>query len=56
MLVRAFNVEDAEWVNARGGRAVLYSDAAAEGLLEWFDRGGWETPDELADEELEQVL
>ena len=56
VLVRAFNVADAEWVNARGGQAVLYSDAAAEGLLEWFDRGGWERPDDLADEEFEQVL
>jgi Kef-type K+ transport system membrane component KefB len=56
VLVRAFNVEDAEWVNARGGRAVLYSDAAAEGFLEWFEREGWVKPDSLADEEMEQVL
>jgi Kef-type K+ transport system membrane component KefB len=56
VLVRAFNVEDAAWVDARGGRAVLYSDAAAEGFMEWFEREGWLTPDELADEEREQVL
>lgn len=56
VLVRAFNVEDAAWVNARGGRAVLYSDAAAESFLEWFDREGWKTPDDLDDEEMEQVL
>jgi CPA2 family monovalent cation:H+ antiporter-2 len=56
VLVRVFNVEDADWVRARGGRPVLYSDAAAEGFLEWFDREGWRKPDELADEELEQVL
>jgi hypothetical protein len=56
VLVRAFNVEDAAWVNARGGRAVLYSDAAAESFLEWFDREGWTTPDDLDDEEMEQVL
>ncbi|MEX2467453.1 MAG: cation:proton antiporter [Gemmatimonadota bacterium] len=56
VLVRAFNVEDAAWVDARGGRAVLYSDAAAEGFLEWFDRDGWVEPDALEDEEMEQVL
>lgn len=56
VLVRAFNVEDAEWVNQRGGRAVLYSDAAADGFLEWFDRAGWVRADELEDEEMEQVL
>lgn len=56
VLVRVFNVEDADWIRARGGTPVLYSDAAAEGFLEWFDRGGWERPDSLADEEMEQVL
>ncbi|MDZ7779022.1 MAG: cation:proton antiporter [Gemmatimonadota bacterium] len=56
ILVRVFNVEDAEWVEARGGQAVLYSDAAAEGFLEWFDRAGWARPDQLEDEEREQVL
>lgn len=56
VLVRAFSDEDAEWVRARGGTAVLYADAAAEGFLEWFDRGGWETEDELEDEEMEEVL
>jgi Kef-type K+ transport system membrane component KefB len=56
VLVRAFNVEDAAWVDARGGRSVLYSDAAADGFMEWFERGGWVEPDELADEEMEQVL
>ena len=56
VLVRAFNDEDAAWVEARGGRAVLYADAAAHGFLEWFDRGGWEQGDDLEDEELEEVL
>lgn len=56
VLVRAFNDEDARWVNARGGRAVLYSDAAAGSFLEWFDRGGWEEDDDLEEEELEEVL
>ncbi len=56
VLVRAFNVEDAAWVDARGGRSVLYSDAAAEGFMDWFEREGWTEPDKLADEEMEQVL
>ena len=56
VLVRAFNVEDAEWVEARGGTPILYSDAAAEAFLEWFDREGWVAPDDLEDEEREQVL
>lgn len=56
VLVRAFSERDAEWVRARGGRAVLYADAAADGFLDWFDRGGWEAEDELEDEEMEEVL
>lgn len=56
VLVRAFNDEDAAWVDARGGTPVLYSDAAAHGFLEWFDRGGWQEDDDLEDEELEEVL
>jgi hypothetical protein len=56
VLVRAFNDEDAALVNARGGRAVLYSDAAATSFLEWFDRGGWQEDDDLEEEEMEEVL
>ncbi|MEX1256317.1 MAG: cation:proton antiporter [Gemmatimonadota bacterium] len=37
VLVRAFNVEDAEWIRLRGGHPVLYSEAAAEDFLEWYD-------------------
>jgi len=56
VLIRAFNDEDAAWVEKRGGRAVLYADAAAQGFLEWFDRGGWEQGDDLEEEEMEEVL
>lgn len=35
-LVRVFDDDDADWVRARGGIPVLYSEAAAEGLMEWF--------------------
>jgi hypothetical protein len=37
VLVRVFEDEDAEWVVAAGGIPVIYSEAAAEGLLEWYD-------------------
>jgi Trk K+ transport system NAD-binding subunit len=36
VIVRVFEEEDAAWVRAMGGTPVLYSEAAAEGLLEWF--------------------
>jgi len=36
VLVRVFDVEDAIWVRERGGEAVLYSEATADGLLEWW--------------------
>lgn len=39
VIVRVFEDEDADWVRSLGGTPVLYSDAAAEGLLAWFDRG-----------------
>jgi hypothetical protein len=54
--VRAFEDADAEWLTARGARTVGYGDAAADAFLEWFDRRGWETADDLDDEELEDVL
>lgn len=56
VLVRAFEEADAAWLAARGARPVVYGDAAAATFLEWFDRRGWETADDLADEELEDVL
>ncbi len=40
VLVRAFNIEDARWIEARGGWPILYSEAAAEDFLEWYQ--GWE--------------
>jgi CPA2 family monovalent cation:H+ antiporter-2 len=39
VLARAFNVEDAEWIRERGGEPVLFSDAAADEFLAWFDAG-----------------
>lgn len=36
VLVRTFNVEEAEWIRERGGRPILYSDAAADDFLEWY--------------------
>jgi CPA2 family monovalent cation:H+ antiporter-2 len=38
ILVRAFNVEDGEWIAQRGGRPVLYSEAAAEDFSTWFQK------------------
>ena len=38
VIVRVFEEADAEWISAMGGTPVLYSTAAAEGLLEWFAR------------------
>jgi CPA2 family monovalent cation:H+ antiporter-2 len=38
VLVRVFEHEDAEWVRGMGGTPVIYSEAAAEGLLRWFER------------------
>ncbi|MEX2528180.1 MAG: cation:proton antiporter [Gemmatimonadota bacterium] len=39
IVARVFNVEDAEWVKERGGEPVLFSDAAADDFLEWYDAG-----------------
>ncbi|HUH13646.1 MAG TPA: cation:proton antiporter [Longimicrobiales bacterium] len=36
-LVRVFDDADADWVRERGGIPVLYSEAAADGLMEWFE-------------------
>jgi CPA2 family monovalent cation:H+ antiporter-2 len=43
VLVRVFDAGDAEWVRARGGTPLLYSEAAADALLAWFE----EASDEL---------
>lgn len=37
VLVRVFDAADAEWVSEHGGQPLLYSDAAAEAFLEWYD-------------------
>ena len=37
ILVRGFNLEDGEWIAARGGRPILYSEAAAEDFRDWFE-------------------
>jgi Kef-type K+ transport system membrane component KefB len=38
VIARVFEREDAERIRARGGTPVLYSEAAAESLLEWVER------------------
>jgi len=45
ILVRAFNLEDARWIEERGGRPILYSDAAAEDFWEWYETE-WEPASE----------
>jgi monovalent cation:H+ antiporter-2, CPA2 family len=37
VLVRAFNLEDGEWIRQRGGSPVLYSDAAARDFFDWYE-------------------
>lgn len=37
VLVRVFDDADAAWVRERDGTPVLYSEATAKGLLEWFE-------------------
>lgn len=38
VLVRVFDEEEAKWVRERGGIAVVYSEATAQNLMEWFER------------------
>jgi Kef-type K+ transport system membrane component KefB len=38
VLVRVFDERDARWVRELGGKPVLYAEAAAEGMLRWFDQ------------------
>lgn len=42
VVVRGFNEEDAAWIRSRGGKPILYSEAAALDFLDWFDSGGTE--------------
>jgi len=37
VLVRVFEEVDAEWVQSRGGTPIVYSEATADSLLEWFE-------------------
>ena len=37
VLVRVFDQEDADWISDRGGTPVLYSEATADSLMEWFE-------------------
>lgn len=39
VVARTFNIEDAEWIRGRGAEPVLFSDAAADDFLEWYDAG-----------------
>lgn len=39
VVVRAYDAADAEWITARGGIPVSYSEAAAVDFLDWFLRG-----------------
>ena len=43
-IVRVFEEEDAAWVESMGGIPVLYSEAAAEGLLDWMEKSLKQTP------------
>jgi CPA2 family monovalent cation:H+ antiporter-2 len=38
VLVRVFEEDDAAWMREMGGTPVLYSEAAAEAMLDWYDR------------------
>ncbi|CAN5859989.1 cation:proton antiporter [soil metagenome] len=38
VLVRVFDPADAIWVREMGGRPILYSEAAAEEFLRWFEK------------------
>ncbi len=48
VLCRVFEEEDADWVRAMGGTPVIYSEAAADGLLRWFDGANGELERKLA--------
>lgn len=58
VLVRVFEDEDADWVRSQGGTPIVYSDAAAEEFIRWFeefverrqaDRPATEHPQPLAE-------
>lgn len=37
VLVRVFDAGDATWIRERGGIPVIYSEASADNLMEWFE-------------------
>lgn len=45
VIIRVFEEEDAVWIRRAGGTPVLYSEAAAEGLLEWLSQDSAVRPD-----------
>jgi len=38
VIVRVFEQADADWVREMGGTPILYSEAAADSMLRWFER------------------
>lgn len=38
VIVRVFDEADARWIESLGGTPIVYAEAAAEGMLRWFDR------------------
>lgn len=38
VLVRVFDEQDADWIRALGGTPIVYSKAAAEEMMRWFER------------------
>jgi Trk K+ transport system NAD-binding subunit len=45
VLVRVFEDEDADWVRELGGTPIVYSAAAADDFIRWFDRTFGEATD-----------
>jgi Kef-type K+ transport system membrane component KefB len=45
VLVRVFEPADAEWIRDMGGTPVLYSEAAAEEFLRWYERTRQQEPE-----------
>ena len=46
VFVRAFDEADADWVRARGGRPILFSEGTAAEFLAWFTGTGRYAPEE----------
>ena len=50
VLVRVFDDADAAWVHALGGTPIVYSEAAADEFIEWFDHTFGEATDRRAND------